>query len=386
MPGRHNLQNALAAVAVGLELGLSFERIADGLREFRGVERRFEVRGEPNDILVVDDYSHHPTEIAAALAAARGPQAAADRGVPTASVHPDRLVDGGVRAGAGRRRSHRPDRHLRRRRGPDRRDHARGAGRRRSDAAPAPRSTSCRWSAIVVAAIVRLARPGDVVMTLGAGSIGGVPELLIEALAKSAPPAAGAKGGAVSPIAVPADKRFRRAHVKPGRPRRNWRRSRRRTIRCGLAIAAVLLFGIYRGTDLAAQAHVLQIERIVVQGNEHLSTGEVLAVLGGLRGQNLIWCDLDGWRQRLLSSPWVRDADLRRSLPSTVEVVVSERRPIGIGRIAGQMYLVDERGAIIDEFGPQYTEFDLPIIDGLTGSQATTARSPTGSGRIWRRA
>ena len=48
----------------------------------------------------------------------------------------------------------------------------------------------------LVAAIVRLARPGDVVMTLGAGSIGGVPELLIEALAKSAPPAAGAKGGA----------------------------------------------------------------------------------------------------------------------------------------------------------------------------------------------
>ena len=113
---------------------------------------------------------------------------------------------------------------------------------------------------------------------------------------------------------------------------------------------------------------MLQIERIVVQGNEHLSTGEVLAVLGGMRGQNLIWCDLNGWRQRLLSSPWVRDADLRRSLPSTVEVVVSERRPIGIGRIAGQMYLVDERGAIIDEFGPQYTEFDLPIIDGLTGS------------------
>jgi len=94
----------------------------------------------------------------------------------------------------------------------------------------------------------------------------------------------------------------------------------------------------------------------------------VLAVLGGMRGQNLIWCDIDGWRQRLLSSPWVRDADFRRSLPSTVEVVVSERRPIGIGRIAGQMYLVDERGAIIDEFGPQYTEFDLPIIDGLTGS------------------
>ena len=71
VPGRHNLQNALATVAVGLELGLPFTQIAAGLREFRGAERRFEVRGEPNGILVVDDYGHHPTEIAAVLAAAR---------------------------------------------------------------------------------------------------------------------------------------------------------------------------------------------------------------------------------------------------------------------------------------------------------------------------
>jgi UDP-N-acetylmuramate--alanine ligase len=71
VPGRHNLQNALAAVAVGLELGLAFDRIAAGLKEFRGAERRFEVRGEPNGILVVDDYGHHPTEIAAVLDAAR---------------------------------------------------------------------------------------------------------------------------------------------------------------------------------------------------------------------------------------------------------------------------------------------------------------------------
>ena len=76
MPGRHNLQNALAAVAVGMELGLPFERVAAGLREFRGAERRFDVRGEPNGILVVDDYGHHPTEIAAVLAAARRSTAA----------------------------------------------------------------------------------------------------------------------------------------------------------------------------------------------------------------------------------------------------------------------------------------------------------------------
>lgn len=71
VPGRHNLLNALAAVAVGVELDVPFERMASGLREFRGAERRFDVRGEPRGILVVDDYGHHPTEIAAVLAAAR---------------------------------------------------------------------------------------------------------------------------------------------------------------------------------------------------------------------------------------------------------------------------------------------------------------------------
>ena len=71
VPGRHNLQNALAAVSVGLELGLPFATVASGLAEFRGAERRFEVKGEPNGILVVDDYGHHPTEIAAVIAAAK---------------------------------------------------------------------------------------------------------------------------------------------------------------------------------------------------------------------------------------------------------------------------------------------------------------------------
>lgn len=71
VPGQHNLLNALAAVAVGVELDVPFERMAAGLGEFRGAERRFDVRGEPRGILVVDDYGHHPTEIAAVLAAAR---------------------------------------------------------------------------------------------------------------------------------------------------------------------------------------------------------------------------------------------------------------------------------------------------------------------------
>ena len=71
VPGRHNLLNATAAVAIGVELGIPPNLIAKGLRSFRGVDRRFQHKGTVNGVTVVDDYGHHPTEIRATLSAAR---------------------------------------------------------------------------------------------------------------------------------------------------------------------------------------------------------------------------------------------------------------------------------------------------------------------------
>ena len=71
VPGRHNVLNALAAVAVGLDLEMPFERIQAALAAFAGVQRRFQIRGEAQGVLVVDDYGHHPAEIRATLAAAK---------------------------------------------------------------------------------------------------------------------------------------------------------------------------------------------------------------------------------------------------------------------------------------------------------------------------
>src|SRR5919108_5728306 len=71
IPGRHNVVNALAAVAIGLELDVPIDLVRRGLAMFTGVERRFQVRGEKNGIMVVDDYGHHPTEIRATLSAAK---------------------------------------------------------------------------------------------------------------------------------------------------------------------------------------------------------------------------------------------------------------------------------------------------------------------------
>ncbi len=71
VPGRHNILNATAAVAVGCQLEIPEAQIVQGLESFRGVDRRFQLRGRAQGVAVVDDYGHHPTEIAATLAAAR---------------------------------------------------------------------------------------------------------------------------------------------------------------------------------------------------------------------------------------------------------------------------------------------------------------------------
>src|SRR5437870_324936 len=71
VPGKHNVYNSLAAIAVGLELDVPFEKIAQALGEFSGADRRFQFKGDEAGVTVVDDYGHHPTEIKATLSAAR---------------------------------------------------------------------------------------------------------------------------------------------------------------------------------------------------------------------------------------------------------------------------------------------------------------------------
>ena len=181
VPGRHNLLNALGALAVGLEVGLPFDRIAPGLEEFRGAERRFEVRGEPKGILVVDDYGHHPTEIAAVLDAARQLQRRT-----IVAFQPHRysrtaaLMDAFGPALAGAAHIVLTDIY--------------GAGEEpipgatlEALAAAVRRSVTAPVDVVppldeVAGAIARIARPGDLVIVLGAGSIGSVADRLVQLL------------------------------------------------------------------------------------------------------------------------------------------------------------------------------------------------------------
>ena len=173
-------------------------------------------------------------------------------------------------------------------------------------------------------------------------------------------------------VAARADKRFRRAQVKPARKRRVSVRQAWLVLRL-LTVLGVALYGGWRGTALVLGAPVLRVSHISMEGNERLSTGEVLALLDGLRGRNILTVDLDEWQSRLLASPWVEQAHVRRVLPSGIDVDLRERHPIGIGRLSGALYLVDATGVVIDEYGPAYADLDLPMIDGLA---ARTADAP----------
>lgn len=156
---------------------------------------------------------------------------------------------------------------------------------------------------------------------------------------------------------------FRRAYVQPA-PRRWLERRLELLLHLTLLLAAVA--GSAWSLDALRRADFLRIDAITVEGNRRLSPGEVAGLVGRLRGRNLLVADLDAGRASLLASGWIREAMLRRVLPSGVHVTLDEREPVGLGRFGSRLFLVDPTGHVIDEFGPRFADLDLPIIDGLS--------------------
>jgi UDP-N-acetylmuramate--alanine ligase len=182
VPGRHNLLNAIAAFAVGLEIGLDPERIAAALGRFAGVDRRFQSWGVAAGVTVIDDYGHHPTEVAAALSTARRQPHARLVAVfqPHRYSRTARLLDAFARVLAAA-------------------DVVVVTDIFAAGEMPIPGVTAARLAEAirrhtagavhqvrtlddVVSLVAGLARSGDLVLTLGAGPIGRVAKRLVEAL------------------------------------------------------------------------------------------------------------------------------------------------------------------------------------------------------------
>ncbi len=182
VPGRHNVLNALAAVGVGLELDVPLATIRQALVSFTGADRRFQVCGEQDGIVVIDDYAHHPTEIAAVLATARLQTTGRLRVVfqPHRYTRTLRLLDRFAHALVSADELILTDVYA-------------------ASETPIPGATADALAATIaklstipvrhvtsldeaVAVVARDSRRGDVVLTLGAGSIGQIPRSLLDAI------------------------------------------------------------------------------------------------------------------------------------------------------------------------------------------------------------
>jgi len=181
------------------------------------------------------------------------------------------------------------------------------------------------------------------------------------------PPAAGG-------IPAPADKRFRRSDARPTR-KRSWQMVGRRF---ALLAAAVLLAGVSLAwaAKTFMNAGRFRISNVAVHGTVNLAADDVRALVKGIEGQSIFRVKLDEYQLRVADNPWVRAATLSRVFPSTVDIVVTERTPLALGRMNGQLYLVDATGTIIDAAGPQYARFDLPIVDGLLTDESNGTADP----------
>ena len=184
VPGRHNVLNATAAVAIARQLEVSPEKIAEGLKNFRGVDRRFQHRGQARGVTVVDDYGHHPTEIRATLEAARAATFKAGRGKIHVVFQPHRytrtkdLLDefGGAFRDADTvvvlpiyAASEEPIPGV--------------TAERLAERIQGPRVTFAPDFAAAVQAIAAAAHEGDLILTLGAGSVSQLAPQILAALA-----------------------------------------------------------------------------------------------------------------------------------------------------------------------------------------------------------
>jgi UDP-N-acetylmuramate--alanine ligase len=178
-PGRHTALNALGVVALLAELGYDPVAASRALGRFGGVRRRFEVRAQLDDLVIVDDYAHHPTEVAATISAARAGHdgrivavfqphrysrtAELGRALGAALSHADRVVVADVYA-AGEA----PIPGI--------------TGRTVADAVAGPETDFVHSRIDLAPAVARLLEPGDLVLTLGAGDVTGVPDELLALL------------------------------------------------------------------------------------------------------------------------------------------------------------------------------------------------------------
>ena len=168
---------------------------------------------------------------------------------------------------------------------------------------------------------------------------------------------------------------LRRAGNLAVRRNRRRRSALRWTVVIGAQIALVAALGFAgRQAYLAViTSRHFDVRAVAVAGTVHARPDEIRALAAPAVGMNLFRVDLERMGEEIRRHPWVKGAELRRSLPATIEIRVTEREPAAIASYRGSAWLVDATGRRLGEYGPEHAAFDFPVLTGLETLPRTEA-------------
>lgn len=187
-------------------------------------------------------------------------------------------------------------------------------------------------------------------------------------------------GKAATKSAPPPSERFLRGRRKRGQPARRIGRLLLRSVTLVLVLVSLATALVWT-VSAFSQAPELMVHRVLVDGNEQLSDGEILELLDFSERANILMLDLEEVRSKLLRSAWVREVDVERILPATLKLEIHERQPVAVA-VLDELYLLASDGTMLDQLSPHYAIEELVLVRGLGSGEGVISDRAALAGRL----
>jgi len=179
---------------------------------------------------------------------------------------------------------------------------------------------------------------------------------------------------------TPPPERFLRGRQKRGRPTRRIGKLLLKGVALLLALVSIAAVFVWTVTA-AGRAPELAVHRVLVEGNEQLSDGEILELIEFSDRANILMLDLERVRVNLLRSAWVADVEIERVLPATLKLSIHERRPVAVA-VLDELYLLASDGTMLDQLSPRYNIEELVLARGLRDGDGLDRERAVLAGRL----
>jgi cell division septal protein FtsQ len=132
-----------------------------------------------------------------------------------------------------------------------------------------------------------------------------------------------------------------------------------------LAVAGMVALAAWGGLHYLTHSEHFRVARVLVAGGGYAPEAEIEKVTGPYLGRNIFSSDLEALESRLEAQPWIRTAHVKRRIPDALLIQIEERVPQVLVKVKDGIYLADEEGILLDRFGPEYADYDFPVLTGL---------------------